>query len=104
MPDSDQTLRPLILTANETFEFYRILRSLSFPRRRESSVFELLPDSHSPPPRGQAEQGYFFKGLTIDGLVKSQKCSRIVIPVKTGIQRFQFVSQAPCNIIIFAPL
>ncbi len=30
--------------------------------------------------------------IKLDELVKSQKCPRIVIPVKTGIQRFQRVT------------
>jgi hypothetical protein len=34
-----------------------------------------------------------FPVVKCGGLVKSQKCSRIVIPVKTGIQRFQCVTQ-----------
>jgi len=35
----------------------------------------------------------YFDDLTIDGLVKSRKCPRIVIPVKTGIQKFQRVTK-----------
>jgi len=31
--------------------------------------------------------------IKLDALVKSQKCPRIVIPVKTGIQRFQRVTK-----------
>jgi hypothetical protein len=31
--------------------------------------------------------------IKLDELVKSQKCPRIVIPVKTGIQRFQRVTK-----------
>jgi len=35
----------------------------------------------------------FYEGFNFDGLVKSRKCPRIVIPVKTGIQRIQRITK-----------